>query len=75
MNYPLIKAYVAEGATSQFLIAKQGTGDNQILKADAAAAGEKTAAGFHRRSRGGGREDPLYPQRKYGTGGQPVPDL
>lgn len=38
MNYPLIKAYVAEGATSQFLIAKQGTGDNQILRADAAAA-------------------------------------
>lgn len=38
MNYPLIKAYVAEDATGQFLIAKQGTADNLTLKADAAAA-------------------------------------
>lgn len=38
MNYPLIKAYVAEEATGQFLIAKQGTQDNQILKADSATA-------------------------------------
>lgn len=36
---PLIKNYVAEDATNQYLIAKQGTADNQTLKSNAAAAG------------------------------------
>lgn len=35
---PLIKSYVAEDATNQYLIAKQGTADYQLLKSDAAAA-------------------------------------
>jgi len=37
---PLIKNYVAEDATAQYLIAKQGTADHQSLKAGAAAANQ-----------------------------------
>lgn len=35
---PLIKTYLSEGANSQYLIAKQGTADNEAAKSDAAAA-------------------------------------
>jgi hypothetical protein len=35
---PLIKTYISEGVNSQYLIAKQGTDDNQAAKSDAAAA-------------------------------------
>ncbi|EKD83199.1 MAG: hypothetical protein ACD_39C00825G0001 [uncultured bacterium] len=37
---PLIKNYVAEDATEQYLIAKQGTADYQSLKSDAAAVNQ-----------------------------------
>ncbi len=37
---PLTKNYLAEDANSQYLIAKQGTADNQALKSGAAAANQ-----------------------------------
>ncbi len=40
MMHPLTKNYLAEDANSQYLIAKQGTGDHQALKSDAAAANQ-----------------------------------
>ena len=40
MISPLIKNYQAEDATAQYLIAKQGTADNQTLKSGAAAANQ-----------------------------------
>lgn len=40
MIHPLTKNYLAEDANSQYLIAKQGTGDSQALKSGAAAANQ-----------------------------------
>lgn len=40
MYHSLTKNYLAEDATAQYLIAKQGTNDNQVKKSDAAAAAQ-----------------------------------
>lgn len=40
MYHSLTKNYLAEDATAAYLIAKQGTNDNQVLKSGAAAANQ-----------------------------------
>jgi hypothetical protein len=40
MYHSLTKNYIAESEVAQFLIAKQGTNDNQVLKSGAAATNQ-----------------------------------